>query len=52
MVQKAAEDVNLSGTMASSTLAKRPSQRVINPALNRGQKAPWGEMDPKQWVRT
>ncbi|XP_062617089.1 coiled-coil domain-containing protein 87-like isoform X2 [Saccostrea cucullata] len=52
MVQKAADDVNLSGTMASSTLAKRRSQRVINPALNRGQKAPWGEMDPKQWVRT
>ncbi|XP_048734506.1 coiled-coil domain-containing protein 87-like isoform X3 [Ostrea edulis] len=52
MVQKAAADVNLSGTLASSTLAKRRSQRVINPALSRGQKAPWGEMDPKQWVRT
>ncbi|KAK3097621.1 hypothetical protein FSP39_011468 [Pinctada imbricata] len=52
MVLPAANSVNLSGTMASSSLNKRRSERVINPRLEQGKKPPWGEDDPKQWVRT
>ncbi|XP_071167311.1 coiled-coil domain-containing protein 87-like isoform X5 [Mytilus edulis] len=52
MVMPAAGKVNLTGTMASSTLSKRRADRVINPNLRKDKNPPWGEIDPKQWVRT
>ncbi|KAL3867400.1 hypothetical protein ACJMK2_044605 [Sinanodonta woodiana] len=52
MVTQAADNVNLSGMMASATLAQRKTDRVINPSLHRERLPPWGEMDPKQWVKT
>ncbi|XP_052796425.1 coiled-coil domain-containing protein 87-like isoform X2 [Mya arenaria] len=48
-----ADSVNMTGTMASASLVRKRSDRVINPIFTKDQiKAPWGEMDPKQWVRT
>lgn len=46
------DKVNLTGTMASATLSKRKADRVINPNLHKDKKPPWGEIDPKEWVRT
>ncbi|RUS82792.1 hypothetical protein EGW08_009456 [Elysia chlorotica] len=44
--------VNISGTMASASLAGKVASRVINPAFTRNPEPPWGEADMKQWVRT
>lgn len=52
LIMPAADKVNLSGTMASATLSKRKADRVINPNLHKDKKPPWGEIDPKEWVRT
>ncbi|XP_052099414.1 coiled-coil domain-containing protein 87-like isoform X1 [Mytilus californianus] len=52
LVMPAADKVTLTGTMASSTLSKRRADRVINPNLRKDKNPPWGEIDPKQWVRT
>ncbi|KAJ8304537.1 hypothetical protein KUTeg_018120 [Tegillarca granosa] len=52
LVVPAADTVNLSGTQASASLARRKVDRVINPAFQRGVKAPWGSQSQKQWVRT
>ncbi|XP_069138064.1 coiled-coil domain-containing protein 87-like isoform X3 [Argopecten irradians] len=51
-VVPAADSVNLSGTMASATLNKRKSERVINPKLRSQKQPPWGADDPKTWVKT
>ncbi|XP_052280455.1 coiled-coil domain-containing protein 87-like isoform X2 [Dreissena polymorpha] len=52
-VVSAADSVNMTGTMASASLVRRRTDRVINPVFAQNQaKPPWGEMDPKQWVRT
>ncbi|XP_053405914.1 uncharacterized protein LOC123566374 isoform X2 [Mercenaria mercenaria] len=52
-VVPAADSVNMSGTMASASLVRKRSDRVINPAfIKNDTKAPWGEMDQKQWVKT
>ena len=52
LVMPSADKVNLTGTMASATLSKRRADRVINPNLHKDKKPPWGEIDPKEWVRT
>ncbi|XP_067664459.1 coiled-coil domain-containing protein 87-like [Haliotis asinina] len=52
MVIPAAENISLAGAMASTTLAKKPNERVINPQLRKGHDPPWGEMDAKNWART
>lgn len=52
MVVPAAESVNITGTMASATLTKKPADRVINPKLQKEKNPPWGQEDPKIWVRT
>lgn len=52
-VVPAADTVNMSGTMASASLVKKRADRVVNPAFIKDQaKPPWGEMDPKLWVKT
>ncbi|XP_060581199.1 coiled-coil domain-containing protein 87-like isoform X2 [Ruditapes philippinarum] len=52
-VVPAADSVNMSGTMASASLVRKRSDRVINPAFTKPSiKPPWGEMDQKQWVKT
>lgn len=52
-VVPAAGSVNMTGTMASASLVRKRSDRVINPAFIKDHtKPPWGEMDPKQWVKT
>ncbi|KAL4227253.1 Coiled-coil domain-containing protein 87 [Mactra antiquata] len=49
----AADSVNMSGTMASASLVRKRSQRVINPVFMKDNSLPpWGEMDQKQWVKT
>ncbi|XP_076443438.1 coiled-coil domain-containing protein 87-like isoform X3 [Babylonia areolata] len=52
MVVAAPESVNMAGTMASASLGKKVSQRVINPALYREKSPPWGHQDMKAWART
>ncbi|XP_046358594.2 coiled-coil domain-containing protein 87-like [Haliotis rufescens] len=52
MIISAAENISLAGAMASTTLAKKPNERVINPQLRKGHDPPWGEMDASNWART
>ena len=52
-VVPAAESVNMTGTMASASLVRKRSDRVINPAfVKEARRPPWGEMDHKAWVKT
>ena len=52
-VVPAADSVNMSGTMASASLVRKRTDRVINPAFVKdNSKPPWGEDDQKQWVKT
>nr|KAG5696309.1 hypothetical protein BaRGS_027919 [Batillaria attramentaria] len=44
--------VNVAGTMASASLSKKRSQRVINPDLYHEKPPPWGQQDMKAWART
>ncbi|PVD19306.1 hypothetical protein C0Q70_19793 [Pomacea canaliculata] len=52
MIVEAPETVNIAGTMASATLSKKCSQRVINPSLHQEKPPPWGQQDMKTWVHT
>lgn len=52
LVVAAPESVNIAGTLASSSLAKKRSQRVINPELYHEKPPPWGQQDMKTWART
>jgi len=52
MVVVAPESVNVAGTMASASLSKKVSQRVINPDLYQEKPPPWGHQDMKAWART
>lgn len=52
MVVTAPESVNVAGTMSSSTLSKKRSQRVINPDLYHEKPPPWGQQEMKMWART
>ncbi|GFO24604.1 coiled-coil domain-containing protein 87 [Plakobranchus ocellatus] len=52
LVLGAPDSVNISGTMASASLAGKVVNRVINPAFTRNPDPPWGEVDMKEWVRT
>ncbi|XP_070208925.1 coiled-coil domain-containing protein 87-like isoform X4 [Littorina saxatilis] len=52
MVVSAPESVNVAGTMASASLAKKVSQRVINPDLYHEKAPPWGHQEMKAWART
>ncbi|ESP00590.1 hypothetical protein LOTGIDRAFT_157869 [Lottia gigantea] len=50
MFMNGAENINFTGTMASASLQKKPSERVINPKFTKDSKAPWGTADPKTWA--
>ena len=52
MVVSAPESVNVAGTLASATLSRKVSQRVINPELYRQRPPPWGQQEMKAWART
>ena len=52
MVVAAPESVNVAGTMASASLSRKVSQRVINPNLYREKPPPWGHQDMKAWAKT
>lgn len=52
LVEKSAEFVNLSSTLASSTLTKKKSERVINPEFHKIEEAPWGNQDVRDWQKT
>lgn len=52
LILGAPDSVNISGTMASASLAGKVANRVINPVFTRNPEPPWGEEDMKQWVRT
>lgn len=51
-IMPSAENITLSGVMASATLGRRKAERLINPKLQKEKEAPWGQSDPKEWVRT
>ena len=52
LIEPAADSVNLNGVLASATLAKKPSERIINPKLQQQVEPPWGNMDVKDWAQT
>ena len=37
--------------MASSSLNKKRSERVVNPALNKVTEPPWGLQSPSEWAK-
>ena len=51
MVEITANKVNLTGAMASSSLNKKRSERVVNPALNKVTEPPWGLQSPSEWAK-
>ena len=52
LVEPAADTVNLSGALASSTLGRKRSERIINQKLHRDVEPPWGDMALSDWART
>ncbi|KAL8616651.1 hypothetical protein ACOMHN_031633 [Nucella lapillus] len=52
MVVSAPESVNMAGTLASASLSRKVSQRVINPDLYKEKAPPWGQQEMKAWART
>ncbi len=51
LIEPCANRVNLTAAMASSSLNKKRSERVINPALHKSTEPPWGTQDPGEWAK-
>ncbi|XP_078607663.1 coiled-coil domain-containing protein 87-like isoform X4 [Branchiostoma floridae x Branchiostoma japonicum] len=52
IVEKHSTNVDVSKAVASSTLSKRKKDRIINPSLQVGKKAPWGEGEMRDWSKS
>ncbi|XP_078689283.1 coiled-coil domain-containing protein 87-like isoform X4 [Branchiostoma floridae x Branchiostoma belcheri] len=52
IVEKHSTNVDVSKAVASSTLSKRKKDRIINPSLQVGKRAPWGEGDMRDWAKS
>ena len=51
MIESTANKVNLTAAMASSSLNKKRSERVINPSLGKVTEPPWGLQNPSEWAK-
>ncbi|KAK2157092.1 hypothetical protein LSH36_199g05026 [Paralvinella palmiformis] len=51
-IEVAADSLNLSSALASSTLSKKKNERVVNPQLHRDIDPPWGAQDIMNWAKT
>ncbi|XP_066273765.1 coiled-coil domain-containing protein 87-like isoform X3 [Branchiostoma lanceolatum] len=52
IVEKHSTNVDVSKAVASSTLSKRKKDRIINPSLQVGKRAPWGEGEMRDWSKS
>ncbi|XP_059161508.1 coiled-coil domain-containing protein 87-like isoform X2 [Physella acuta] len=52
LVLNAPESLNISGTMASTSLSKKVVDRVINPSFSKEKSPPWGDTELNEWVKT
>lgn len=52
LVVPAADSVDLTSALASGSLSKRPSERIINKKLQQQTEPPWGGGSVRDWSRT
>lgn len=52
LVLNAPDSLNITGTMASTSLSKKVVDRVINPFFSKGKSPPWGDTELNEWVKT